>query len=357
MCAAVRRTASAKPVAMPMVAVVSAWGHVSLLTLSAIPRPSSATAPLQLASALSAARITVAAACARAPALVLRMFALLGCASASRTASAKPVAMPMVAVVSAWGYVSLLTLSAIPRPSSATAPFNLRRRHLRRGQRLRRPVPGHLLWSSGCLTAGVCVCQPDCVGKACGDADGCGGQCVGTCVFANAVCNPATFQCDCTPSTCVGAICGADNGCGGLCQGTCSGPQDVCTAGVCVCQPDCVGKACGADGCGGSCGTCAFSEVCMSNGTCCTPNCAGAACGDANTCGGQCVGTCPGNDICNPTTYLCEPLELTRMVPGQFTVIYETWDAVGTSLGAVDLSTCDQTCRAQPRICPSAAAS
>mgnify|MGYP001573509939 FL=1 len=201
-------------------------------------------------------------------------------------------------------------------------------------------------------TAGVCVCQPDCVGKACGDADGCGGQCVGTCVFANAVCNPATFQCDCTPSTCVGAICGADNGCGGLCQGTCSGPQDVCTAGVCVCQPDCVGKACGADGCGGSCGTCAFSEVCMSNGTCCTPNCAGAACGDANTCGGQCVGTCPGNDICNPTTYLCEPLELTRMVPGQFTVIYETWDAVGTSLGAVDLSTCDQTCRAQPRNLP-----
>ncbi len=125
MCAAVRRTASAKPVAMPMVAVVSAWGHVSLLTLSAIPRPSSATAPLQLASALSAARITVAAACARAPALVLRMFALLGCASASRTASAKPVAMPMVAVVSAWGHVSLLTLSAIPRPSSATAPLQL----------------------------------------------------------------------------------------------------------------------------------------------------------------------------------------------------------------------------------------
>jgi hypothetical protein len=69
----------------------------------------------------------------------------------------------------------------------------------------------------------------------------------------------------CTPD-CTGKECG-DDGCGGSC-GTCPG-EESCVSGVCIpgCTPDCTGKECGDDGCGGSCGTCSGGEVC-NNGTC-----------------------------------------------------------------------------------------
>jgi hypothetical protein len=57
----------------------------------------------------------------------------------------------------------------------------------------------------------------------------------------------------CTPQ-CQGKTCGQD-GCGGSC-GTCPG-SGVCTNGTCVCTPQCQGKNCGSDGCGSSCGSCA----------------------------------------------------------------------------------------------------
>lgn len=63
-----------------------------------------------------------------------------------------------------------------------------------------------------------------------------------------------------------------------------------------VCQVDCVGKVCGDNGCGGSCGSCTSPFVC-NNGACdCTPNCAGKNCGD-NGCGSTC-GTCSGEQSC-----------------------------------------------------------
>ena len=54
-----------------------------------------------------------------------------------------------------------------------------------------------------------------------------------------------------------------------------------------VCVPDCLGKQCGDDGCGGSCGECPTGQACQDDGTClgCTPECAGKACGD-DGCGG-----------------------------------------------------------------------
>ncbi|MCA9607115.1 MAG: hypothetical protein KC619_16025, partial [Myxococcales bacterium] len=52
----------------------------------------------------------------------------------------------------------------------------------------------------------------------------------------------------CVPS-CVGRTCG-DDGCGGSC-GTCT--TGTCEAGTCSCTPNCVGRTCGDDGCGGSC--------------------------------------------------------------------------------------------------------
>ncbi|MBW2990786.1 hypothetical protein KY348_03710 [Candidatus Woesearchaeota archaeon] len=100
----------------------------------------------------------------------------------------------------------------------------------------------------------------------------------------------------CIPD-CVGKECGGD-GCGGSC-GSCSGGE-TCQNGQCVstCTPDCVGKECGGDGCGGSCGSCSGGETCQ-NGQCvstCTPDCVGKECG-GDGCGGSC-GTCSGGYNC-----------------------------------------------------------
>ena len=72
------------------------------------------------------------------------------------------------------------------------------------------------------------------------------------------------------------------------------------------CVPNCAGKSCGSDGCGGSCGGCNAGQVCDSSNHCvnnifCQPNCSGKECGD-NGCGGSC-GSCPGYQICS--AYRC----------------------------------------------------
>jgi hypothetical protein len=64
------------------------------------------------------------------------------------------------------------------------------------------------------------------------------------------------------------------------------GGADVPAADACV--PDCAGRDCGDDGCGGSCGPCE-GGTCL-EGTCCMPSCGERKCGD-NGCGGTC-GTC-----------------------------------------------------------------
>jgi hypothetical protein len=109
-------------------------------------------------------------------------------------------------------------------------------------------------------------------------------------------------NCTCTPQ-CTGRTCGSD-GCGGTC-GTCMGGQ-ACSAGVCTCVPQCAGKGCGPDGCGGMCGTCASGSCNAATGMCvgCTPVCAGKQCGP-NGCGQAC-GQCTGNnEICETTTGQC----------------------------------------------------
>jgi formylglycine-generating enzyme required for sulfatase activity len=46
-----------------------------------------------------------------------------------------------------------------------------------------------------------------------------------------------------------------------------------CAAGLCTtCAPNCAGKDCGDDGCGGSCGTCEDGLICEAKGTCCKKN-------------------------------------------------------------------------------------
>ena len=53
------------------------------------------------------------------------------------------------------------------------------------------------------------------------------------------------------------------------------------------CTPDCEGKNCGDDHCGGSCGKCGPGQVCTEHGKCCTPHCEGKECGP-DGCGGSC---------------------------------------------------------------------
>jgi hypothetical protein len=80
-----------------------------------------------------------------------------------------------------------------------------------------------------------------------------------------------------------------------------------------ACAPSCRGRACGDDGCGGSCGTCPPADECSAEGRClprdpdCEETCAslGIACGEH--CGEPC-GPCPGaQDECDAGRCVCRP--------------------------------------------------
>ena len=142
--------------------------------------------------------------------------------------------------------------------------------------------------------ADECGCAPECGAKECG-GDGCGGSCgqcpdqhicdpdTGTCIYSkdcgNGSCDggedclscPLDCKCgggqECDEGQCIecpeycgkyGKQCGEFQGCG---CGTC-GQQTTCIDGQCVCEPDCEGKECGQDGCGGSCGSCPPGQTC-----------------------------------------------------------------------------------------------
>jgi hypothetical protein len=91
-------------------------------------------------------------------------------------------------------------------------------------------------------------CKRDCKGKECGP-DGCGGSC-GQC--------PSGSYCSARGRQCV-SYCGA-------CPA-----GSVCHDGKC-CAPNCVGKVCGDDGCGRTCGSCPVDQpLCLSDGSGCVP--------------------------------------------------------------------------------------
>src|SRR5437763_4193222 len=136
--------------------------------------------------------------------------------------------------------------------------------------------------------AGASPCKPD--GQACRTNQSCCGTNGhnGLCVNSSPPGKRPAGAC-CTPTTCEAA--GAQ--CGRIGNGTCltlaplnCGPcpdAEICTAAhVCEttttttttssttttmgCTPNCFGKECGDDGCGGSCGTCPAPETCGSAG-------------------------------------------------------------------------------------------
>lgn len=144
-------------------------------------------------------------------------------------------------------------------------------------------------------------------------------------VCGNSICEAGetTYSCpsDCQTGGCVpdcaGKSCGSD-GCNGSC-GVCPDTHYCTYSGICQsnepCTPDCQGKQCGDDGCGSTCGSCPSSLICQ-QGMCqpegvngldqssedpdvagCVPNCQGKACGD-DGCGGLCD-TCPNGFECS----------------------------------------------------------
>ena len=186
-------------------------------------------------------------------------------------------------------------------------------------------------------------CKVDCCG-ACGD-----GKCKGydcgesfeTCpvdcgtACGNKVCekgeSPVSCTEDCKWSVCGNGTCEASDGGPSLCpqdcaaacgDGKCAKGEDFvacpidcgyCGDGYCslqggesiekcpddckaACVPDCEGKECGSDGCGGVCGNCVSLAPVCNLGVCCAPQCNGANCG-ADGCGGVC-GTCVAPQLC-----------------------------------------------------------
>ncbi len=69
------------------------------------------------------------------------------------------------------------------------------------------------------------------------------------------------------------------------------------------CTPNCQGKQCGSDGCGGSCGTCKQGEECINARCVCIPDCSGKQCGP-DGCGKTC-GQCPSDEKCIDDQGVC----------------------------------------------------
>jgi hypothetical protein len=95
--------------------------------------------------------------------------------------------------------------------------------------------------------------------------------------------------------------------------------------GQAACTPNCIGKECGPDGCGGSCGQCPYDYcssggqcedstcgVCPSpliciDGQCCDASCDGKVCGTSG-CGFSC-GKCPfDKPLCVDFGFSCAPI-------------------------------------------------
>ena len=146
-----------------------------------------------------------------------------------------------------------------------------------------------------CEAAVGCINTPD-NNNVCADDDLCNGteNCIaGTCTPG------AALNCD-DEDPCTDDSCDQQNGClnstsadGTPCPG---GDSWTCLSGACVCQPECDGKDCGDNGCGGVCGDCTGDKNCV-NGLCEDPY----SCSDILQCSlacnftMECISQCYGN--------------------------------------------------------------
>ena len=116
----------------------------------------------------------------------------------------------------------------------------------------------------------------------------------------------------CTPE-CVGKECG-DDGCGGSC-GACDPGcplPTICDSGVCLatCEPQCDGKECGDDGCGCPCGECDDGKPCTDDscvdGACQTaPSTDKTPCGESDEPSAEDFQYCLQGVCCHPNVNWC----------------------------------------------------
>ncbi|HEX4419731.1 MAG TPA: S53 family peptidase [Kofleriaceae bacterium] len=101
-------------------------------------------------------------------------------------------------------------------------------------------------------------------------------------------------------------------------------PNGANLGGVTTCAPNCSGKTCGSDGCGGICGVCAAGQTCSATGTCTGgTTCAHPICST----GTKLVATCDPctGEICSADSFCCA----------------SSWDSI--CVGEVG-SVCGQSC-------------
>jgi IPT/TIG domain len=159
-------------------------------------------------------------------------------------------------------------------------------------------------------TCGDCVCQPEETYWTCPEDCGfCGdGYCFDTCPFMYPAEDLASCFDDCCVPDCQGRDCGT-NGCGGFC-GDCPVNHVCQEGGLCLCVPACEDNECGDDGCGGSCGVCGLGTICMFGD--CLAGCTGP---ENCTSTEECVaGYCQPNMV--DAAELIEPTMI-ETIPGQ----------------------------------------
>jgi hypothetical protein len=182
--------------------------------------------------------------------------------------------------------------------------------------------------NSTCGPAG-CVCidgdaMVSCAGEGCTSSGNCARhaeQCVQAwCGSPSVKCSdgsicPARSVCDGKSCDCPAAN-GVWQNCNGQpCDATFSNCGGVGWKCAPLCAPQCSGKSCGPDGCGGTCGSCAGGQTCDGSGNCSITNqCyqgVGFGCVANSCCFGQCrqqgangfVDCTPGNTYCVCTAF------------------------------------------------------
>jgi len=148
-----------------------------------------------------------------------------------------------------------------------------------------------------------------CTKDVCHTGTGCANTPLTACV-SNDGCCPAgctSTDSDCS-ANCGDGVCGIGENCLNCLTDCSCGTGQICSsAGICFttsCIPDCTGKNCGNDGCGGYCGTCAEDYACNTNGSCylCDVTCEELdyECGTYNFCGQDVVcGKCDSDEDCD----------------------------------------------------------
>jgi len=152
-------------------------------------------------------------------------------------------------------------------------------------------------------------CVPDCEGRCCG-SDGCGGTCPAGCPEGE-ICDWSTCWCEVVKECETNDDCPEDY--------WCDRTDWTCRSFDCI--PNCAGKCCGSDGCGGTCPNncpagfychlnscecrpevCQNDSDCMQSQCCLQSVCFYMACGDLEcgpdpVCHKEC-GPCPGGQVC-----------------------------------------------------------